>query len=232
MNTVLCISKCQYWHVGFVSTSCGGSCPFFSAVVMSQLTLPVIFLHPLHCVISTSVPLSLLGAMVHHYNHALKHTLTLLALSISLCHTCLVKLQLLLNPTSATLHEHMNTWQWQGEHTQTSWLVSFQLMAINLKNSLECTVSLPVSPIFQSSNSFLSAYKSAVISPIWGAGGGGSPHLTPHFPPGNCLATLLLFPSLLIHTLNNYFISSPLLSNIQYSLPLFSQRIRFILKTK
>lgn len=166
MNTVLCIQKWEHWHVGFVPTSCGGSYPLFSAVVMNQLILPIVFLHPLQCVISTSVPLSLLGSMIHRHDHALKHTLTFLTLSISLCHTCLVKLQLLLNPTPATLPEHTNTWQWQQEHTQTSWLVSLQLTAIHLKNSLECRVSLPVSPVFHSSNSFLSAYKSAVVSPI------------------------------------------------------------------
>ena len=150
-------------------------------------------LHPLYCVLPTSVPSSLLASTIHHYNHAFKYTF--LALSTSLCHTCLGKLQLPLDPIPATLHEHMNTWQWKEEHTQTSWPVSFQLMAINLKDSSECRVSFPVSPIFDSSNSFLSAYKNAVISPIWG---GKSPHLTPHFPPGNCLAILLLFPSLFI----------------------------------
>ena len=135
-------------------------------------------LRPLYCVLPTSVPSSLLASMIYHHNHAFKYTF--LALSTSLCHTCLGKLQLLLDPIPATLHEHMNTWQWKEEHTQTSWLVSFQLMAINLKNSSECRVSFPMSPIFDSSNnSFLSAYKNAVISPIWG---GGKPSLDPTFP--------------------------------------------------
>lgn len=101
------------------------SYPLFSSVVMNQLILPIVFLHPLQCVISTSVLITSYPWFI--VTIMPKHTLTFLTLSIFLCHTCLVKLQLLLNPTPATLPEHTNTWQWQQEHTQTSWLVSLQL---------------------------------------------------------------------------------------------------------
>lgn len=90
------------------------------------------------------------------------------SLPISLCHTCLVKLQLP-NQLQPLFLKHTNTWQWQQEHTQTSWLVSpLQLTPHPPQEQLECRVSSQSPKFFTLLTQLLSVHIKVLVSPIPG----------------------------------------------------------------